>query len=256
VWRRLDALPSDFPDLALLGYCQTRPHLRVLHVPEGIVEPSPVPLNGAASALDDAIVREGWVAILPAAEQWAVRLPLQGRAERFGRFWDCVPALHPRRVWRAGTVRPEDWREDRQESTLVEGYDGLAGRVVRALSLPPGSRLEAEVPDGLVFRGEDGLYLWDIERSQARGLVSTVDLLAAHDSTLAVLFPKQLVLVDTASGRQRRVRKSLAGEWQRFGASFSPNGPGWRLPSERSRPPTFWRRRLPAVISRGGQGWR
>jgi hypothetical protein len=212
--------------MVVLGYAQARPHLRVLRLPDETVEPSPVRLDAARNALDGAVKRSGWVAVLPNEEQWAVSLPLAGRAQRFGRWWDCVPSLDPRRVWCAAEVHEDDWKGRPSTPTRAVEYDGVERRIVRELALPPGSRLHAHVPAGLVFTGEheQALQFWDIEQQRASRLVGTVDLVASCEATLAVLFPKQLVLFDTGTGQQRRVHKPLPGGWERYNASFSPDG--------------------------------
>src|SRR5690349_16101946 len=53
------------PQMRVLGYQPTRPRLRLLSLPEGTVEPSPVRLDAAANALDRGFARDGWIAFVP-----------------------------------------------------------------------------------------------------------------------------------------------------------------------------------------------
>src|SRR4051812_34416011 len=89
------------PELTLLGYQDTRPHLRVVSLPDERVKPSPVPLNAADCALDVGFPRDGWMCFHACPEVWAIPIPLKGKASRIGWWWDCVPSTNPRTVWLA-----------------------------------------------------------------------------------------------------------------------------------------------------------
>jgi len=107
--------------MRILGYQASRPNLRLLRLPEEVVEPSPVPVN-ARIALDHGFARDGWLVFMPGQEVRGVPVPLEGEAFRVGRWWDCVPAPNPRTVWLAN---PDDGGDDEHAPTVVAEYDVL-----------------------------------------------------------------------------------------------------------------------------------
>ena len=113
------------PRLRVLAYQPTRPHLRLIRLPELEIEPSPVPLNNAGSALITSR-REGWIAF-SATGIWGVPVPLNGRAFRVSKYsFDLLPSRNDRAIWISdGTGN--------QPGTYFE-YDGQAGKSSSAFS--------------------------------------------------------------------------------------------------------------------------
>jgi hypothetical protein len=202
--------------LTLLGYAQSRPHLRVLRLPDEDVVPSPVGLNRPV-ALDRAVVRDGWVAFDPDHEVWGVALPLAGKAFKVGEWWQCLPAPNPRTVWLA---RPYEG-----DPALAVEYDGVARAEVGRAELAPGT-LAAVVPEGFVLGPED----WspdsvDTLTLDGEPLAPGWQVVARSGSLLAVAHRDgALSLVDVATRSVTAVEKPLAGEWNAHAASFSPDG--------------------------------
>jgi hypothetical protein len=212
----------------VLGYQQTRPHLRLLSLPEGTVGPSPVALNGAATALDSGFRRDGWLVFKPSQEVWGVDASLTGRAFRVGRWWDCVPARNPRTVWLGDPVSPDPTVGPRQdEPTQLAEYDGVRRAVVARRELAPGFGLVAAVDGGLVMwdRGRELVLVPDIT-DEAQPQIAAHDMIAQHEGVLAICGERrsgQLGLFDVASRAYVPVRCPMAGDWDMFG-SFSPDG--------------------------------
>jgi hypothetical protein len=228
--------------------------LRLLRLPEETIEPSPVPLNGASAALDRGFARDGWLVFNPVEEVWGVPVPLEGRAFRVGRWWDCVPALNPRTIWLANPVGPDaNAGLDHDAPTLVVEYDGVLRQEVRRLELSQSLRLEAAVPDGLILRpslvtgdrDNDVLLLRPWHSDEARLLTSGWDVVACHDSLLAVEHRDgDLTLVDTATRTEVPVGKPLPGEW-RFSGSFAPDGAWLAMSVHEESTETWYADRLP-----------
>src|SRR5689334_13425272 len=81
--------------MRILGSRASRPNLWLLRLPEEVAEPSPVPFN-AAVALDRGFARDGWLVLMTDLDVRGIPVPIEGKAFRLGRWWDCVPAPNPR----------------------------------------------------------------------------------------------------------------------------------------------------------------
>jgi hypothetical protein len=216
----------ELPVFRVLGYQQSRPYLRVLRLPEETVEPSPVSVN-ADVALDRGFTREGWLVFNAFADIRGVPVPLEGRAFRVGRWWDCVPAPNPRTVWLANPGP----KFDESAPTIIAEYDGVARRERARRKLTRSLRLEAAVVDGLIFRGhdhgnrdDDTLWIWTWESEDVEAFSPGLAVVAAHDALLAVADrDKRLSILDTGTRRSTPVVKPAVGEWASKG-SFSPDG--------------------------------
>jgi hypothetical protein len=227
------ATMDGLPDLRILGYDETAPHLRLLSLPEETIEPCPVSLNAADCALDRGFARDGWLVFDSNAEVWGVPIPLEGEAFRIGRWWDCVAAPNPRTVWLANPVDPDpNIGLDRDVPTLVVEYDGIRRQEILRHELPTSLRLEAAAADGLVLRpqNDDGnpdldvLLLWTWRSASLEPLAPGRDLLASHGVLLAVGQRNgDLTLVDATTKTATPVEKPLPGAWGHAG-SFSPDG--------------------------------
>lgn len=158
----------DLPRARIVGYQASRPHLRILTLPEELVEPAPAPgaVNNSDVALDSAIVREGWFALFPSRGVWGMSLPFSGEGFRVEGEWDrCCPAPNPRNVWLARSSKFEDVRSPRShDQTLVAEYDGVARVEVRRFELPPELSLRATITDGLLTSP------WESNRAGLAGL--------------------------------------------------------------------------------------
>ena len=245
----------ELPELRVLGYQDSRPHLRLLRLPEEVIEPSPVGLN-AGTALDRAISRDGWLAF-PNGEVWGVPVPLQGRAFLVGGWWDCVAAPDPRTIWLANPVDPDaDAGLDPDEPTLLVEYDGVRRRELRRRELPQSVRLEAAVPDGLITRPQDHgpeapdvLSLWPWEGDRGVELTAGWEVLACRGSLLVVLGRDgEITLLDAATRAETRVRRPLPGGWNHAG-SFSPDGARFAIGvEEEHRPPLITEEEIDAYL--------
>jgi hypothetical protein len=207
--------------------------LRLLRFPEEIIEPSPVSLDAAHDALDRGFVRDGWLVFTPNEEVWGVPVPLEGRAFRVGRWWDCVPAPNPRTVWLGNPVDPDpDVGIDLDAPTVIAEYDGVARRELIRRELPGAFALYAAVPEGLVIaapdvdgdRDRDVLSLWPYEGGRSTALAPGWQVIASHGSLLAVAHRNgEMTFVDVATRAQTPITKPLPGAWDQEG-SFSPDG--------------------------------
>jgi hypothetical protein len=211
--------------MRLLGYQPTRPRLRVLSLPEEVIDPSPVPLNGAMCALDRAVVRDGWIVFMPNEEVWGVPTSFTGKAFRVGRWWDCVPGLNSRTVWLGGRVaRDPSVGRDPDAPNLLEEYDGVRRETVRTLEIPPGFALSAVTPEALVLGDRDGrlwVMSWDLSDSE---VIGEGRVFAQHRSRIAIQTRTgDLRILHLSTGSQIAIRRALPGQWGMFG-SFSPDG--------------------------------
>jgi len=211
--------------MRILGYQASRPNLRLLRLPEEVVEPSPVPVN-ARIALDHGFARDGWLVFMPGQEVRGVPVPLEGKAFRVGRWWDCVPAPNPRTIWLANADV-----DDEHAPTVVAEYDGVRREELARRELAPGLRLDAASSAGLVLRppdhgppaGGDVLLLWPWQRA-CEPLGPGWHVLACHGSLLAVEHRNgELTLLDAATRVETPIARPLPGGWNSF-ASFSPDG--------------------------------
>lgn len=223
----------------VLGYQSTRPHLRLLSLPEGTIEPSPVALNGGSTALDRGFRRDGWLVFKPSQDVWGIDASLTGRAFRVGRWWDCEPARNPRTVWLGAPASPDPSAGRRwDEPTQLAEYDGVTRAVVARRELAPRLGLAAAVEGGLVMwdRGRE-LVLVPDGTKEAEPLIAAHDIIAQHDSVLAISAEPpsgQLGLFNVTSRAYVPVRRPLAGDWGMFG-SFSPDG-RWLATGVREEP--------------------
>ena len=171
----------------ILGYQATRPHLRLLSLPEDTIVPSPVPLNAAATALDRGFRRDGWLVFKPSEDVWGIDASLTGAAFRVGRWWDCVPAANPRTVWLGAPVS-RDWTVGRglDDVTHLAEYDGVRRAVVSRRELAPGLALAGALAGGLVMRdGNDALVLVRDDAEEPEPLVAAGRIIAQHEAVLA-----------------------------------------------------------------------
>ena len=90
---------QQIPALVLLAYAERKPHLRVLSMRDRTVSPVPIALDRMDAAISALVPRETWFAVAGHAEVWAAEIPLEGEPTLIARSFDCVPALHPDRVW-------------------------------------------------------------------------------------------------------------------------------------------------------------
>lgn len=212
----------------ILGYQATRPHLRLLSLPEETIVPSPVALNAPPTALDRGFRRDGWLVFKPSEDVWGVDASLTGAAFRVGRWWDCVPACNPQTVWLGAPVSRDSTVGRRLDGvTHLEEYDGARRAVVSRRELAPGLRLAGAVEGGLVMWDSDGrLLLVPDSAEEPEALVAARWIIAQRDAVLAITEEpggEQLSLFDVSGRDFTPVSRPLAGEWGMFGA-FSPDG--------------------------------
>lgn len=221
---------DGFPEMCVLGYQPTRPRLRLLHLPEEVVEPSPVPLD-ATVAISRGFVRDGWLVFDAGTDIRGISFPLKGRPFRVGRWWDCVPGPNPRTIWLANPVGVDE-SLDRAGPTIVVEYDGVQRAELVRHELPSTLRLEAALADGLVLREvdpdegppSDGLSLWPGGGNHLAPLAAGTNVVACCDPVLAVSHGRDAItLVNVTTGIETPVPKPAAGNWDQFG-SFSPDG--------------------------------
>jgi hypothetical protein len=216
----------ELPVFRVLGYQQSRPHIRLLRLPEETVEPSPVSVN-ADVALDHGFARDGWLVFNAFADIRGIPVPLEGRAFRVGRWWDCVPAPNPRTVWLANPGP----KFDEGAPTIIAEYDGVARRELTRRELTRSLRLEAAVADGLIFRGhdhrnrdDDTLWIWTWNSEDVAPFSPGLRVVGAHDAMVAVADrEKRLSILHAGTRRSTPVVEPPAGEWASDG-SFSPDG--------------------------------
>ena len=203
---------SPIPRLRLLGYYSSRPHLRLIRLPECQVEPSPVPVNRASSALDRCVRREGWIAF-HAQEVWGVPIPLEGKAFQVGPTFSCIASQNERAIWMDAPVQPEELR------TYVE-YDGVAREVTDERSLPKYGHLEADVPAGLVIvEPDNALSLW--ERGASERVPLDLDAVGPPGWLCVSEAPECFYRAD---GTPVRSALPIEGTPQAWSSSFSPDG--------------------------------
>ncbi len=178
------------PRLRLLGYEEAQPHLRLIRLPELTVEPSPVPLDRADSALDGCMRRDGWIAF-KSEEVWGAPIPLEGEAFRVGKSFGWLPSRNERAIWMMDGHIPFD-----APHTYIE-YDGVAREVVDQITLPAGARLVAERDVGLIVHDHRrGWSAW--QRGAATGEPIDERHAAPHGSLLlSESEPDRLILIAT-----------------------------------------------------------
>lgn len=202
-----------FPRLRLLGYRASRPHIRLVRLPELEVEPSPVLLNDSVSALDYAIRREGWIAFR-SQRVWGMPIPLEGKAFAVGPTFDFLPSDQPRAIWFLDGSLP------RHKPSVYLEYDGVAREVIDRVELPADTRLIRDTGDALFASGYEGCYGRErsggaFERVEWRTATGPGALLRESDERLTA----EVVI---ASGEVIPVELPITGTWGR--ASTSPDG--------------------------------
>jgi hypothetical protein len=141
--------------MSVLGYMAGRPRIRLVHLPEAVVEPSPVPLNGSGDAFDFALRREGWIAF-GGFTVWGMPVPLEGEAFKIGRSFGFLRSENPRAIWVTDGHRSS---EDGQ--TFLE-YDGVARAVVDRVELLPGYQMfDARGSDAFIHDREGREWILD-----------------------------------------------------------------------------------------------
>ena len=176
------------------------------------MEPSPVPVNRASSALDDCVRREGWIAF-HAQEIWRVSVLLEGKAEQVGASFSCIASQNERAIWMDAPVQRSGRRD------YVE-YDGLAREIIDEFSLPKYGSLMADIPAGLIVQEPDGRL-----SLREQGATARVPL----DPNIAGI-PGTFRRVDAgeqffrADGTPLRAAPPIDGTPQAWSASFSPDG--------------------------------
>jgi hypothetical protein len=143
------------PQLRLLGYMSGRPHIRLVHVPEAVVEPAPVPLNGSGEAFDFALRRDGWIAF-GGFTVWGMPVPLEGEAFKVGRSFGFLRSENPRAIW------VTDGHRSAEEGQAFLEYDGVARTVVDRVDVPRGyGMFDARGTDAFVRDRQDCEWLLD-----------------------------------------------------------------------------------------------
>ena len=74
------------PELTLLGYAERPPMLRLIRVADQAVESAPASID-RGYALDDCLLRDGWIAFRPNDEVWGLPLPPGGEPFLVGKRW-------------------------------------------------------------------------------------------------------------------------------------------------------------------------
>ena len=129
--------PVALPDLTLLGYAERPPMLRLIRLANLTVEAAPASID-RGYALDDCLLRDGWIAFRPNDEVWGLPLPLGAEPFLVGEGMSWAAAAHaPRSIWLAEfpPVEPQ----------VASEYDGVARAVVRRVEVPLGFRLAGEM---------------------------------------------------------------------------------------------------------------
>lgn len=206
---RLDAVMTS-PSSFLLAYTGGRPFLEVIDLTQGRAVPLATPADRHDYAVDEAIVRHGYVALHSGTNfAFSIPLDLRGPAASMGTAWSSVPALDDRLIWlRQATSRTP--------SPVTHVLVDRVGTPVEVIQLPDGLRLIGETAGGLVLAGDRVVGLWD--RSQ-RALVNQRPALSAEvveGRWVVSSFNEQLTLWDTRDDDVRAVTLPDGVEWDRF----------------------------------------
>ena len=205
------------PQLKILGYMAGRPRIRLVHLPDAVVAPSPVPLNGSSDAFDFALRREGWIAF-GGFTVWGMPVPLEGESFKVGRSFGFLRSENPRAIWVT-----DGHRSFEEGQTFLE-YDGGARTVLDRVELPPGYRMfDARGNDAFVH-DEHGRE-WRLDRAGGHlKRISYADVPALPGERRLAL-GREWAFIDE-KGRSTRVDPLPEGQPRpsEFG-SFSPD---WR----------------------------
>ena len=137
-----------------------RPRIRLVHLPDAVVAPSPVPLNGSGDAFDVALRREGWIAF-GGFTVWGMPVPLEGEAFKVGRSFGFLRSENPRAIW------VTDGHRGFEEGQSFLEYDGVARKVVDRVELPRGYRMFDARGTDAFLHDQDGRE-WLLDRRSER----------------------------------------------------------------------------------------
>lgn len=206
----------DNISISILGYHPRKPHLRLIRLPTGAVEPFAVHADHIRLQIARILPLKSWVLLDCREEQWATDRRLQGKPRRISVSFDACPDLDGDSIW---------IQNRRLERTYVRvGRDGVP--LEDSVSLPVGSRLDAVTSHGWVIRDERALFLWERGRKPSElgfGITS-----ASKGSLLLIqrVYEDIMAIRDLASGREFRLPNHDGIDelkWSRTGA-FSPDG--------------------------------
>jgi|GEM_PF-4794006 len=190
--------------------------LRIVRLPEAVVEPAPVSLD-TEYALDNCIRREGWLVFMPDVNVWGIPLPLGDLPFR---------VATESRVDAAGADPRTIWLRHRNSRTLTE-YDGLAREVRREVELPgPEFSLATVTASGFLLNSESGLHAWEPPR-KPRLLLADAGAQDVTDNGRARVLGWRLstgvlLIIDPTDGSHVTVPGSGGGRWR--DGVFSPDG--------------------------------
>jgi hypothetical protein len=206
----------------MLGCAERKPMLRVVRLPEAVVEPAPVSLD-TGHALDRAYRRRGWIAFTPNQDVWGLPTP-------FGE--PPFPIARGAHVLCTGLDPETVWLRQRGASSVAQ-YDGVRRDVRQKVDLPgefsTDSWLLAETRDGFLFGGgyDGGLYSW-IPGSSPELLVDDVSPHALDPTGTTIACWRhhvdQLALFDRRTLKHFPVAKPRGARWRQQGLAFSPDG--------------------------------